>query len=135
MNNKQVFKHRNQDICEIFNRAEHPRKVMVVVLDYAKQTHTVLICDGTGDSLKAAFPVENSSEGLRFLQDQIKASLRRHAIPDTQVVIGGEDCGSFSLKKEVALSSGVGVIVLLYIQDFDIDLGLHRLSDLWHRQT
>lgn len=97
MNHHQVFKNVNQDLCAIFQRAEHPKKVMIVALDYAKQTHTALICNGAGTSLKAPFDVENSPEGLRFLQQHIEASMRRHAIPAKQVVIGGEDCGSFSL--------------------------------------
>jgi len=111
MNSKHVFKHLNQDICEIFDSAEHPRKVMIVALDYAKLKHTALICDGTGTSLKAPFEVENSSEGLRFLQQQIEASLRRHAIPAKQLIIGGEDCGSFSLNFVHALGR-MGYLVI-----------------------
>lgn len=111
MNNHPVFKNVNQDICEIFERAEHPKKVIVVALDYAKQTHTALICNGAGASLKAPFDVENSPEGLRFLQQQIEASMRRHAIPVRQVVIGGEDCGSFSLNFVHALGA-MGYLVI-----------------------
>jgi len=97
MNNKLAFKNRNQDICDVFDRAPHPSKVMVVALDYAKREHTALICCGEGEAFKAAFPVENSPKGLAFLEKHIRASMRRHGIPASQVIIGGEDCGSFSL--------------------------------------
>jgi transposase len=111
MNSKPVFKSLNQDICEIFDRAGHPKKVMVVALDYAKLTHTALICDGEGTSMKAPFDVENTPEGLRFLQQQIEASMRRHALPAKQVIIGGEDCGSFSLNFVHALGR-MGYLVI-----------------------
>lgn len=111
MNSKQVFKKQNQDICDIFDLAEHPKKVMIVALDYAKQAHFALICDGTGASLKAPFEVKNSAEGLRFLEQQIEASLRRHAIPAKQLIIGGEDCGSFSLNFVHALGR-MGYLVI-----------------------
>lgn len=105
MNSKHVFKHLNQDICEVFERADHPSKVMFVVLDYAKQTHTAFIIDGEGRELKQIFHVENNARGLAFLNRQIDASKRRFAIPDSQVVIGGEDCGSFSMNFIHALGS------------------------------
>jgi transposase len=111
MKNHPVFKHVNQDIYEIFDRAEHPQKVLIVALDYAKQTHKALICSGAGASLKAPFDVENTPEGLRFLQKQIEASMRRHAIPARQVIIGGEDCGSFSLNFVHALGR-MGYLVI-----------------------
>jgi len=117
MNSKQVFKKQNQDICEIFNHAEHPKKVMIVAIDYAKHAHFALICDGCGTSLKAPFEVENSSEGLRFLQQQIEASLRRHFIPAKQIIIGGEDCGSFSLNFVHALGRTGYLVIGVHAQE------------------
>jgi hypothetical protein len=36
-------------------------------LDYAKATHGALICNGRGDLLKGAFPVENTPAGATEL--------------------------------------------------------------------
>lgn len=128
MNQHQVFKNLNQDLCEIFQQAEHPKKVMIVALDYAKQTHTALICNGAGTSLKAPFDVENSPEGLRFLQRHIEASMRRHGIPAKQVVIGGEDCGSFSLNFVNALGRMGYLVVGVHAKEAKIQRENYQAS-------
>jgi len=97
MNSTLVFKQRNQDIVRIFERAGNPAKVACVIFDYAKASHKVLICDGNGRSLKEPFDVENSPAGLEFVCRQIDKTRQRFAIHPAHVVIGGEDCGSFSL--------------------------------------
>ncbi len=104
MSNRHVFKQLNQDICQIFDRAESPSRAACVILDYAKQTHKALICDATGRILKNAFDVENSTRGVEFLCIQIAKSCRRYGINPAHVVIGGEDCGSFSLNFIAALA-------------------------------
>ena len=97
MESKHAFKQINQEINRVFDLAGHPGKVAIVALDYAKETHMALICDGEGRSLKAPFEVKNSPAGLRYLRKQIESSCQRFAIKPGHVIIGGEDCGSFSL--------------------------------------
>jgi transposase len=97
MSTKHVFKSLNQDICEIFDQATHPSKVACVIFDYAKSFHKALICDGQGRELKGAFDVENTSAGLTFVCDQISRTCKRFNIQPAHVIIGGEDCGSFSV--------------------------------------
>ena len=86
-----VYRNQNVLIRAIFERARDPRKVLCVALDYAKRKHVALICDGHGDVLKSAFPIENSTEGIAFLIEQISATARRRKIPKNQIFLGGED--------------------------------------------
>lgn len=97
MSTTHVFKSLNQDVCQLFDQAGHPSKVACVIFDYAKSSHKALICDGHGRQLKGAFDVENTTAGLDFVCDQIATSCKRFAIHPSHVVVGGEDCGSFSL--------------------------------------
>ena len=62
-----VYRNQNVLIRAVFQRAGDTRKVLCVALDYAKRKHVALICDGNGDILKAAFPVENNPAGIDFL--------------------------------------------------------------------
>jgi transposase len=86
-----IYRDQNALIAAVFKRAEDPRKVLCVALDYAKGKHLALICDGNGDKLKAAFPIHNNPEGIEFLIEKVSASARRRNIPANQIFFGGED--------------------------------------------
>jgi len=86
-----VYQNQNASIRAAFERAGDPRKVLCVALDYAKRKHMALVCDGHGDILKAAFPVENKSPGIDFLIKEIVATARRRKIPQKQIFLGGKD--------------------------------------------
>lgn len=92
-----IFPRKNQKLVELFDSAGHPQKVACVALDYAKATHTALICDGQGRRLKGAFPVENSPEGVAFVLDRVEKICRKHAISSKHVFFGGEACGTYAL--------------------------------------
>ena len=94
---KSIFPRENQKVVDLFDSAKHPSKVACVALDYAKKTHTALICDGDGRRLKAAFSVDNSPEGIDFLTDRIEKICRKHAIASNHVFFGGEACGTYAL--------------------------------------
>jgi len=79
----------------MFGTAGSARKVLCVAVDYAKAKHVALICDGLGEVLKAAFPVENNSDGIAHLTKEIAATRRRRKIPKSQVFVGGEDMPSY----------------------------------------
>jgi transposase len=104
VNSTLVFKHRNQDIVRIFERAGNPAKVACVIFDYAKASHLAFVCDGEGRNLKDTFEVENSTAGVDFVCQQIAKTCNRFAIHPANVVIGGEDCGSFSHNFVAALA-------------------------------
>ncbi len=86
-----VYRNQNAFIRAVFERAGDLRKVLCVALDYAKRKHLALICDGRGDILKTAFPVENNIAGIDFLIEQISATANRRKIPQKQIFLGGED--------------------------------------------
>lgn len=95
--NESIFPRKNQDIVELFKSAKHPNKIACVALDYAKATHTALICNGDGKRLKAAFPVDNNAEGLGYLLDRVDKICRKHHISDKHLFFGGEACGTYAL--------------------------------------
>ena len=107
MKDKSIFSRQNQTILKLFEQAGHPRKVLCVVLDYAKITHTALCCNGTGKVIKNPFPVKNNPEGLEFLTETVDKLCRKHQINKEHVFFGGEDCGTFALN----------MICLLYTSD------------------
>jgi len=48
---RSIYKSQNARIQAIFEKAQDPRKVLCVAIDYAKAKHVALICDGNGDIL------------------------------------------------------------------------------------
>lgn len=106
-----VYRNQSVLIRSIFERAGDPRKVLCVSLDYAKRKHLALICDGNGDVLKAAFPVENNAAGIAFLIEQVSATARRRNIPQNQIFLGGEDEASYVINFTSVLKSK-GYLVL-----------------------
>jgi transposase len=97
MKNKSIFTRQNQTLIDLFKDAGHPDKVLCIPIDYAKQTHMVLCCNGSGKVLKKAVPVKNTPEGLAFLLEVVDNICRKHHIERKHVFFGGEDCGTFSL--------------------------------------
>ena len=95
--NESIFPKKNQDIVDIFDSAKHPKKVACVAFDYAKGTHMALICNGEGKRLKAAFPVENNADGLKYLFERVDKICRKHHISHNHVFFGGESCGTYAL--------------------------------------
>ncbi len=95
--NKSIFQRKNQDIVDLFESAEHPKKVACVAIDYAKGTHVALICDGEGKRLKAAFPVENNADGLAYITECVNRICKKRHISHNHVFFGGEACGTYAL--------------------------------------
>jgi len=102
---KSVYKNQNILIRSIFEKAASPRKVLCVVLDYAKEKHVALCCDGQGDILKKSFPVENNPAGVDFLCKEIQSTARRRKIKKETIFIGGEDEPSYVANFVAALST------------------------------
>jgi len=94
---KSIFPGKNQGLVELFESAGRPSKVGCVVFDYAKRTHTALICDGAGRRLKGAFPVPNSPEGIDTVLERVEKICRKHQIERRHVFCGGESCGSYAV--------------------------------------
>jgi len=102
---RSIFRKRNPDVEALFERAQRPEKVMCVPFDYAKKTHTAMVCNGLGDKLRGVFNVENNRDGLNFLLGVVSGLCRRHKIERHHVFFGGEDCGSYAFNFIHALVS------------------------------
>ncbi len=60
--------------------AKDRSKVMCVPMDYAKNDHLVMFCNGNGRILRKPFSIKNSLEGKKYLIDQVKKSCQHHGI-------------------------------------------------------
>ncbi|MCF6314162.1 MAG: transposase [Verrucomicrobiales bacterium] len=89
--NQSVYRNQSVVIRSIFEQANSPKKVLCVALDYAKNKHVALCCDGNGEILKNSFPVENTMEGVDFLCEQIAATARKRKVNKKCIFLGGED--------------------------------------------
>jgi len=92
---KSIYRNQNPLLQAIFTRAGDPRRVICVALDYAKAKHMALFCNGHGEILRKAFAVENSSAGVAFLIEQIRATASRHKVAECNIFLGGEDSPSY----------------------------------------
>lgn len=101
-----IYGKSNPELAAFFHSAGDPRKVLCVALDFAKQKHVALICDGTGSILKQAFPVHNNPAGFKYLIEEVLKTASRRKIPKTQVIFGGEDKPSYALNFLQALENG-----------------------------
>lgn len=97
MSKRSIFPRQNQTLIDLFKDAGHPDKVLCIPIDYAKQTHVALCCNGSGKVLKTVFPVQNTPAGIAFLVEIVDKTCRKHHIDRKHVFFGGEDCGTFSL--------------------------------------
>lgn len=101
---KSIFTKTNPQVEHVFEEAGQPSKVMCVPLDYAKRSHTALVCNGSGMQLKKPFHVHNDPEGIDFLLNITDGLCRKHSIRREHVIFAGEDCGSFCLNFTHALA-------------------------------
>lgn len=108
---KSIFRKRNPDVEALFNKAGDKSKVMCVAFDYAKKSHTCIICDGEGRQLRKVFDVENNKQGLDFLLAIVNGLCRKHNIKREHVFCGGEDCGSYAFNFIHALASRSFLVV------------------------
>lgn len=97
MNNKTIYANQSQKLLATFVDAQTPHKVLLVPIDFAKRTHYVCFCDGHGQYIRGAFTVKNDAAGLDFLIRAIEKTRTFRKISNKQhVIIGGEDCASYT---------------------------------------
>jgi transposase len=96
MKKRSIYRQQSQELLRIHEEAGTLSKVLIGAIDYAKQTHVVMLCNGNGDVLRKPFPVKNTPEGVDFLLDQVGATCRYHKIEPKHAFFGGEDCGSYT---------------------------------------
>jgi len=108
---RSIFRKRNPDVEALFADAGDPAKVMCVAFDYAKKSHTSVICNGLGHQLHAAFDVFNNRAGLDYLLGLVASLKRKHGIKNEHVFFGGEDCGAYAFNFIHALVSRAYLVI------------------------
>ena len=88
---KSIYRHQAPEVAAVFAGAGKPGRVAVVAIDYAKKEHRAMIVNGDGEVLRQPFTVTNNAEGVAFLLEAVRTTIKRHAIKPTQVIYGGED--------------------------------------------
>jgi transposase len=96
MKKRNIYQNQSQEIVNLFETAGSNEKVMCVPMDYAKNDHLVMFCNGHGDILRKPFSVKNTPEGIAHIDDQVMRSCRRRGIKKEHVFFGGEDANSFA---------------------------------------
>jgi transposase len=90
-----IFAKQHPKIRHILEQSGTPAKALCVALDYAKAKHMALFCNGFGDILKKAFPVDNSRAGLKTLLEEVRRTCQHRNIRKSHVFFGGEDNPSY----------------------------------------
>ena len=91
-------------MAAVFAAAGRPEKVAIVAIDYAKKEHRAMIVNGSGEVLRQPFTVINNAEGVAFLLEAARTTIKRHAMKPAQVIYGGEDEPSYVFNFLAALA-------------------------------
>lgn len=86
-----IFARRSQAAERVLRRGDR-RKILVVPLDFAKETHVAQIARGTGEYLKKRpLNVRNSVKGSQYLIEAVQRCCAKYRIGKSGVLFGGED--------------------------------------------
>jgi len=110
MKKTNIYQNQSQELLHLFKDAGSNNKVMCVPMDYAKNDHLVMFCNGNGDILRKPFSVKNTQAGIAYISDQVTRSCRKRGIKKKHVFLGGEDANSFA-KNFVSSLRGKGFLV------------------------
>jgi len=91
-----IYCNADPTLLKLFERAGNLRKVLCAPLDFAKETHAVMFCNGMGDVLKKAFYVPNSPAGVECLVQELTATCHHRGIALKHAFFGGEDTPSYA---------------------------------------
>lgn len=87
---------RSQSIQQFFLDAPSLNKILIVPIDYAKETHTAQFCNGNGEFLlRKALDVYNTPKGADYLLKRISGTMKRYHIKKEQVILVSEEPPSY----------------------------------------
>ncbi len=110
MKKRNIYQNQSQELLHLFEEAGSSEKVMCVPMDYAKNDHLVMFCNGHGNILRKPFSVKNTPEGIGYIDEQVARCCRRRGIKKKHVFFGGEDANSFA-KNFVSTLRSKGFVV------------------------
>ncbi len=126
MRKSSIYPDRSQELLTLFEEAGNNSKLMCVPIDYAKKDHLVMFCNGNGEVLRKPFSVKNSSNGVKYLLDQVRRSCRHRHIQSEHVFFGGEK-DDFSRREAAGQHADFG-ITRRFVR---MAMGLMRTSQIY----
>lgn len=114
---KSIYENSNPAIEKVFDEAGSRKKVMCVAFDYAKKSHTAVVCNGAGERLRKAFNIHNTPDGLSYLDKIVSGLCRKHHIKRDCVIYAGEDCGAYAFNFIHALAAKGQTVVGVNAKD------------------
>ena len=88
---RNIFPERSQ-VAERVLADGDVRRILIVPIDFAKETHVVQIIRGTGEYLRSKpLSVRNSVAGSKYLIEAVENCCARYRISKSRVLFGGED--------------------------------------------
>lgn len=95
--NKSIYPNRSQAAAKTLASAP-PERIMVVPIDFAKNTHEAQFCRATGEYLLSKpLHVYNTIEGLKYLKRKIEGNCKKYGIELDSVIVCGEDPPTFAV--------------------------------------
>lgn len=96
MKKRNIYSNQSQELLALFENVQNSSKLLCVPIDYAKEAHMVMFCNGHGDVIRKPFAVKNNLKGVEYLMDQVSRSCKHRGINNEHVFFGGEDTGSYA---------------------------------------
>jgi len=132
MKKPNIYQNQSQELLHLFEEAGSSEKIMCVPMDYAKNDHLVMFCNGHGDILRKPFSLKNTPEGIGYIDEQVARFCRRRGIKKKHVFFGGEDANSFA-KNLVSTSRSKGFVVAnANAHDAKKQRKRHMAGFIWH---
>jgi len=88
---RNIFPNRNQAVEDLLE-SNQPARILIAPIDFAKKEHVAQICQGTGRFVfRRPMTLKNTVAGADYLLKRIEGCCRKYRIPDTNVILAGED--------------------------------------------
>lgn len=92
-----TFRTQSQKVTQLFEGL-NPKEILVVPIDFAKESHLARICFGNGKYLhKKSFTLKNNADGIAYLLKRIQTACSKYHVQKKAVIIGTENPHSYAL--------------------------------------
>ena len=96
MKKRNIDQNQSQELLYLFEGAGSSEKVMCVRMDYARNNHLAMFCNGKDYILQKLFSVKNTPERIAYIDDQITRSFHQRAIQKKHLFFFGENANLFA---------------------------------------
>lgn len=106
-----TFRTQSQKVTQLFEGL-NPKEILVVPIDFAKESHLARICFGNGKYLhKKSFTLRNNADGIAYLLKRIQSACSKYSISKKAVIIGTENPHSYALNFMLQLKENGFIVV------------------------